>query len=113
MPSESRPPRILFHNKVYLQDLVQSKPYKEECPTIISLPYGTKIYKHQEKIENFTIELTNFKQFAKEPYFIIKKQLEETTNTQEAESRNLFHFPKKKKLPLKIKLGKTQNNSTT
>ena len=49
MPSKNRPHRNLSHNKGYVQDLVQSIPYEEECSTVTSLPDGTEIYKYQEK----------------------------------------------------------------
>ena len=42
--SENRHSRNLPHNKYYVQELVQSIPYKEECPTVTNLPDGTEIY---------------------------------------------------------------------
>ena len=45
-PSKNRPHRSLSHNKDYLQDLVKSIPYEEECSTVASLPDGTEIYKY-------------------------------------------------------------------
>ena len=48
----------MSYNKGYVQDLVQSIPYKEECPTVTSLPDDTEIYTYQEKVENLLTELT-------------------------------------------------------
>ena len=48
-PSKNRPHRNLSCNKDYVQDLVQSVPYEEECSTVTSLPHGTENYKYQEK----------------------------------------------------------------
>ena len=45
-PSKNRPHRNFSHNKDYLQDLVKSIPYEEECSTVASLPDGTEIYKY-------------------------------------------------------------------
>ena len=42
-PSWNRPPRNLSRNNKYVQDLIQSIPYEEECPTVASLPDGTEI----------------------------------------------------------------------
>ena len=65
----------------YVQDLVQSIPCKEEYSTITSLPDGTEINKFQEKIENLTNAITVLQLFVKEQFFIIKKHLEDMTNT--------------------------------
>ena len=75
------------HSKDYVQNLVQSIPYEEECPTVTSLPHGTKIYKFQEKKENLIIELTTLQLFVKEQLYIIKKQLKGMTSTQEPAKR--------------------------
>ena len=82
-PSKNRPHRNLSRNKDHVQDLVQSMPYEEECSTVTSLPDGTEIYKYYNKIENLTIELTSLQLFVKQQLHIIKKQLEDMTNTQE------------------------------
>ena len=63
IPSKNRPHKSLSHNKDYVQDLVQSIPYKEQCSTVTSLPDGTEIYKYQEEIENLTIEITALQLF--------------------------------------------------
>ena len=70
-----------------MQDLLQSIPYEEEFPTVTSLPDDTEIYKYQEKRKNLTIELTALQLFVKEKLYIIKKQLEDITNTQEPANR--------------------------
>ena len=75
-PSKNR-----SHNKYYVQDLVQRIPCEEKCSTVTNLPGGTDINKYQEKIENLTIELTALQLFVKEQFYIIKKQLEDMTNT--------------------------------
>ena len=47
-----------------MQDLVQSLPYEEECPTVTSLPHDTEVYKYQEKKKGkLTIELTALQLF--------------------------------------------------
>ena len=86
-PSENRLPRNLSHNKNYVQDLVQILPYEEECPTFTSLPDGTEVFKDQEKIESLTIKLTELQLFVKEQFYIIRKHLEDMTNTQEPANR--------------------------
>ena len=73
----------MSRNKDYVQDLVQSIPHGGECPTVTSLPDCTEIYKYQEKIENLTVELTALQLFVIEQFYIIKKQLENMTNTQQ------------------------------
>ena len=80
--SKNRSHRNLSQNKDYLQDLVQSEPYEEECLTVTSLPDGTEINKYQEKIKNLTITAL-LQLFIKEQFYIIKKPLEDMTNTQE------------------------------
>ena len=85
--SKNRSHRNLSQNKDYLQDLVQSEPYEEECLTVISLPDGTEINKYQEKIKNLTIELTALQLFIQEQFYFIKKQLEDMPNTQEPANR--------------------------
>ena len=46
---QNRTPRILSHNTDYVQDLVQSIPYEEECPTVTNydwnLSYFVSLYK--------------------------------------------------------------------
>ena len=82
----------MSHSKDYVQDLVQSIPYEEECSTVTSLPDGTEIYKYQEKIKNLTFELTALQLFVKEQFYVIKKQLEDMTNTQEPANRKSVSF---------------------
>ena len=87
MPSKNRPHRNLSHNKGYVQDLVQSMPYEEKCPTVTGSPDSTEFYKYEEKIENLTIELTTLQLFVKEQFYIIKKQLADMKNIQEPANR--------------------------
>ena len=82
-PSKNKLLRNLSPNKNYVQDLVESIPYEQECPSVTSLPDGTEIYKYQENITYLTIELTALQLFVKEQFYVIKKQLEDMTNTQE------------------------------
>ena len=48
-PSKNRPHRNLSHNKDHIQDLVNSIPCEDKCPTVTSLPDNIEIYKYEEK----------------------------------------------------------------
>ena len=80
----------MCHNKDYVQNLVQSIPYEEECSPVTSFPDSTDILKYQERIKNLTIELTALKLFGKEQFYI--RRYEDMTtrryeNTQEPQNR--------------------------
>ena len=50
--SKTRPHRNLSHSKDFVQDIVQSIPYEENCLTFTSLLDDTEIYKYK-KISKF------------------------------------------------------------
>ena len=88
--SKNRPHRYLSHNKDYGQDLGQSVYIYITKRDVRPLQADENKY---EKIKNLTIELTTLQLFIKEQFYIIKKQIEDMTNTCEPTNRKSISSP--------------------